>query len=104
MSMMANNDARLATVRLTIHAIGDLRDARRLHRVNLGQRLLCVSKNPVLGASSALLDEGLDPETVVAFEDPYFEIERVLTLREATAWRLPGLGVVVPFEKGGVGC
>jgi len=96
MSMTPSDNARPDFVRVVIHQAINRR-GRRQFLATVAGRKLCLSFNPIVCSAAALSEAGCGPSTQILFRDGHIGIEETMTLAEATAWRMPGLGDVVPL-------
>jgi hypothetical protein len=100
MSAMPDDDARPHLLRLAVHSVTDRRGRRLFVVTTLAGRAICTSRNPIVCAAAALLDEGHAPSTQIVFRDVEIGIEESMTLSEATEWKIAELGAVVPLREG----
>jgi hypothetical protein len=88
-----------SVVCIVIHQIRDRRRGGYQFVATLEGREICRSRNPVICSAAALLDEGYDPATMIAFQDAEIGDEEVMTLSDAVEWEIRGLGKVIPYAR-----
>jgi hypothetical protein len=89
-------------VRVIIHRVDHHRRDGHWFVATLHGCVVCHSKNPVVCSAVTLISEGLDPETVIAFEDAEIGDQEIITLAEALDFPVRGLGTVLPYPRRGV--
>jgi hypothetical protein len=101
MSVMASDNACADFIRVLVHPISDHRRKRPKFLATTSAGIpICISQNPYVCVADALLFEGFDLATTIAFQaaDEVGD-EEVMTLQEASTWTMPGYGQVLPFRK-----